>query len=122
MPSSCWAEATSWWCFSTLHAHARHRGEHFRAHVLRGILRRNREIALLGADAVADIAAFVVGVGVGRQFDRVRAEAGVVGLGRVLHVVEDEELGFRAEVDGVADARDFTMPSAFLAMPRGSRL
>ena len=54
-----------------------------RAHVLRRVLRRHREVALLGADAVAEIAALVVGVGVGRQFDRVELEAGVVGVGAV---------------------------------------
>ena len=69
-----------------------------------GVLRRHREIALLEADMVAEIAALVVGVGVGRKLDRVELEAGVVGRGRILHVVEDEELGFRAEIDGVADA------------------
>ena len=54
-------------------AHLGHGGEHFRAHVLHRILRRHREIALLGADVVAEIAAFVVGVGIGREFGRVRA-------------------------------------------------
>jgi hypothetical protein len=34
---------------------------------------------------------------VGRQFDGVELEAGVVGVGREAHVVEDEELGFGAE-------------------------
>jgi hypothetical protein len=34
----------------------------------------------------------------------VQLEAGVVGIGLVLHVVEDEELGFRADIDRVADA------------------
>ena len=87
-----------------LAAHARHRAEHFRAHVLRGVLRRHREVALLGADVVAEIAAFILGVGVGREFDRVELEAGLVGLGGIFDVVEDEELGFRTEEDGVADA------------------
>ena len=45
-------------------AHARHGGEHLGAHVLHRILRRHREIALLGPDAVAEIAAFVFGVGI----------------------------------------------------------
>ena len=85
-------------------AHLRHRGEHFAAHVLRRILRRNREIAALGANAVAEIAALVGRVGIGRQFDRVELEAGVVGIGREADVVEHEELGFRAEEAGVADA------------------
>ena len=85
-------------------AHLRHRRQHLAAHVLRGILRRNREVAALGADAVAEVAALVGGVGVGRQLDRVDLEPGVVGLGGEAHVVEHEELGLRAEEDGVADA------------------
>ena len=66
--------------------------------------RRNREIAALDARTVAEVAGLVVGVVVRRQFGRVELEAGVVGIGLVLDVVEDEELGFRADIDGVADA------------------
>jgi hypothetical protein len=47
-----------------LHAHARHGGEHFRTHVLHRILRRHREVPLLGPHAVTKIAAFVFGVGI----------------------------------------------------------
>ena len=39
-----------------------------------------------------------------RQLDLVEAETGVVGLRRVAHVVEHEELGFRAEEDRIAHA------------------
>ena len=67
-------------------------------------LRRHREVAGLGADAVAEIAALIFGVGVDRQLDRIQLEAGVVGRGLVTHVVEYEELGFRSEEHGVADA------------------
>jgi hypothetical protein len=85
-------------------AHLRHRREHLAAHVLRRILRRNGEIAALGSDAVAKVAALISGVGIGRQFDRVDLEAGIVGLGREPHIVEYEELGFRAHEHRVADA------------------
>jgi len=85
-------------------AHARHCGQHLRAHVLRGILRRHREIALLGADVVAEIAALILGVGIGRQLHRVELEAGVVGVGAILHVVEHEELRLGTEEHRVADA------------------
>ena len=51
-----------------LDAHLGHRTEHFGAHVLNRILRRNRKVARLGADAVAEVAAFIFGVGVDRQF------------------------------------------------------
>ena len=67
-------------------------------------LRRNREVAGLGADAVAEIAALIFGVRVDRQFRRVELEAGVVGRGLEAHVVEHEEFGFRSEENGVADA------------------
>ncbi len=87
-----------------LHAHLGHGGEHFRTHVLRRVLRRDREVAFLGADVMPEIAALIGGVGVGREFDRVELEAGLVGLRAVAHVVEDEELGLGAEEDGVADA------------------
>ena len=85
-------------------AHLRHRREHFAAHVLRRVLRRNREIAALGADAMAEVAALVGRVGVGRQFDRIDLEAGVVRVGGEADVVEHEELGLGAEEGRVADA------------------
>ena len=87
-----------------LDAHLGHRAEHFGAHVLHRILRRNREVARLGADAVAEIAALIFGVRIDRQFRRVQLEAGVVGRGLVADVVEHEELRLRPEEDGVADA------------------
>ena len=86
------------------HAHVAHGGEHLGAHVLRAIHRVHREVAALGAHAVAHVAGVVVAVGVGRQLDRVQLEAGVVGGDGELHVVEDEEFGLGADEDGVADA------------------
>ena len=97
-----------------LAAHPRHGAEHLRAHVLRGVLRRHREIALLEADVVAEIAALVFGVGIGREFDGVEPEAGVVGLRGILDVVEDEELGLRPEEHRVADAHALTMAFGLL--------
>jgi hypothetical protein len=102
-----------------LGAHARHGAEHFRTHILRGILRRYREVALLDADAVAEVAAFIIGVGVRGQFDRVDLEAGVVRIGLVLDVVEHEELGFRPEIDGVAEAHGFHHAFGFFADAAG---
>ena len=60
-----------------LHTHLGHGAQHLRAHVLHGVLRRHREIAHLGADTVAEIAAFIFGVGVGRELRGVEPEAGV---------------------------------------------
>jgi hypothetical protein len=87
-----------------LGAHFRHRCQHFAAHVLRRVLRRDGEVALLDADAVAEIAALVVGIAVGRQFDRVDLETRIVRIGLEAHVVEHEEFGFRSEEDRVAEA------------------
>ena len=86
-------------------AHLGHDREHFGADVLAAVDRRHGEVAALGARTVAEVAHLVLGAGVGRQFERVELEAGVVRVGREAHVVEDEELGFGAEEDGVADAR-----------------
>ncbi len=56
-----------------LGAHGRHGREHFAAHVLRRVDRRDREIAALGAHAVAEVAALIGRAGVRRQFAVSRA-------------------------------------------------
>ena len=87
------------------HAHGLHGRQHFAAHVLSRIQRGNREVAALGRDAVAEVAAFISGVAVDRQLGGIELEAGVVGVGHELHVVEDEELGLGTDIDRVGDAR-----------------
>ena len=84
--------------------HLTHGRQHLGAHVLGRVHRVHREIAALGAHAVAHVAGVVVAVGVRRQLDRVQLEAGVVRRHRKLHVVEDEEFCFGADEHGVADA------------------
>ena len=84
-------------------AHLGNHGQHLGTHVLQAVHRRDREIAALDARTVTHVAGLVVGIVVGRQFGRVQLEAGVVGIGLVLHVVEHEELGFGADIDRVAD-------------------
>ncbi len=100
-----------------LDAHLGHGAEHFGAHVLSGVLWRHREISLLGADAVTQIAALIFGIHVRGQLDRVDPEAGVVGIGLELHVVEHEEFGFGPEIDVVADARRFHVGDGLLGHP-----
>jgi hypothetical protein len=86
-------------------AHFEHRRDHLAADVDRRVDRRDGEIAALGARTVAEVAAFILAAGVGRQLDIVDLEVRL-GVVRVeLHVVEHEEFGFRADVYGVADAR-----------------
>ena len=96
------------------HAHAGHSREHFGAHILRRILRRNREIALLDRDMVTEIAALICGVGIRGKLDGVELEAGVVRVGLVLDVVEHEELGLGTKVDRVADAQRLDHAFSFL--------
>nr|AIA13205.1 Unknown Function [uncultured bacterium] len=86
------------------HAHLGEHGQHLGAHVLRRIDRRNGEIATFHARPVAKVARFIRCVVVRRQFGRVQPETGVVRVRLVLDVVEDEEFGFRADHDRVADA------------------
>ena len=86
------------------HAHLGHHREHLGADVLGAVDRRHREVAALGARPVAEVAHLVFGAAVGGQLRAVEPEAHVVGIAGVAHVVEDEELGFRAEHDRVADA------------------
>src|SRR6202167_6225976 len=102
-----------------LDAHLGHRAQHFGAHVLHRVLRRHREIARLGADAVTEIAALIFGVGVDRQFGGVELEAGVVGRGLEADVVEHEEFGFGAEEHGIAHAHRLDHGFGFLGHAAG---
>ncbi|TPV98500.1 MAG: hypothetical protein USCAAHI_02060 [Beijerinckiaceae bacterium] len=86
-----------------LGAHLRHGGEHFATHVLRRILRRHRKIAALGAHAMTEVAALVGGVRIRRKFGGIEDEPGIVGVRLEADVIEHEKLGFRPEIDGVAD-------------------
>jgi len=90
-----------------LDAHGRHGREHFAAHVLCRVLGRDREIAALGRDAMAKIAAFILSVAICRQLNRVELEARVVRVGHELHIVKHEEFGFRADIDRIANTGRF---------------
>ena len=85
-------------------AHLDHRRDHLAADVHCAVDRRDREVAALGARAVALVAAVIFAAGVGRQFDVVDLE--IAGRVAVLEadIVEHEEFGFRPDEDGVADA------------------
>ena len=52
-------------------AHLTHDAEHFAAHVLGRVHRVHREVATLGAHAVAHVTVFVVAVRVLRQFNKI---------------------------------------------------
>ena len=81
-----------------LDAHVAHDGEHFAAHVLRGVDRRNREVAALDLRTVAEIALLVFGAGVVGAFHRVEVVEALVHADVEAHIVEDEEFGFRTEI------------------------
>ncbi len=70
MPSSCWAEVNFVVVLFDHNAHRGHGREHFAAHVLGRILRRKREVAALGGDAVAEVAAFIIGIRIDREFEQ----------------------------------------------------
>lgn len=84
-------------------AHFGENRQHFGAHVLQAVDRRNREITALDARTVAEVAGLVVGVVIGRQFGRIELEAGVVGICLVFHIVEDEEFRLGTDENRVAD-------------------
>jgi hypothetical protein len=87
-------------------AHFEHGRNHLAADVGARIDRRDGEIAALGARTVAEVAAFIFATGVGRQLDVVDLEEAPLYAVLEAHVVEHEELGFGADIDGVADAGD----------------
>ena len=75
-----------------------------------------REVALLRARLVGEVAAVLVATRVPRALGRVHAVEAVVGAGAEARVAEDEELGLGPEVGGVADARLLEVVLAFVAM------
>src|SRR5712692_11990488 len=85
-----------------LDADALHLEHHLGANVLEAVVGRNREIAFLIARLIAEILAVLAAIpdALGR-LDKV--VAGVL-VGVEADAVEDEELGLRAKVGGVADA------------------
>ena len=85
-------------------AHGGEGFEHFTADVLGAIDGGNREVTLLERDVVAGVAAFVIGVRIGAEFGGVDLETDLVGRGRVLHVVKQEEFGLGTETDEITDA------------------
>ena len=88
-----------------LDAHRLDHGQHFGAHVGALVDRRDREIAALQARPVAQVAILVFGTGIVGAFLGIDLEEGVVHRHMAkAHVVEHEELGFRAEEGVVANA------------------
>ncbi len=85
-------------------AHLDHGRDHLSADIHRAVDRGDGEVAALGSRPVGKVAAIIFAVGVGRQLDVVDPEAtGVVGVFEA-DVVEHEEFGFGADINGVADS------------------
>jgi hypothetical protein len=84
-------------------AHFEHRRDHLAADVHRAVDRRNREISALGARPVAEVTNVIFAARVGRQLDIVDAIIGAVVAVLEADVVEHEEFGLGADIDGVAD-------------------
>ena len=85
-------------------AHFEHGRDHLATDIDGAVHRRDGEVTALGARAVAHIAAFILFGRIARQFDIVELViARRIGVLEA-DVVEHEEFGFRADIDGVADA------------------
>jgi hypothetical protein len=85
-------------------AHFEHGRDHFAAHVDAAVDRGDREVAALGARTVAQVAGLRTR---GSCWSAVRSSSSLKPLccsRRRTHVVEHEEFGFGADIDGVADA------------------
>jgi hypothetical protein len=90
-------------------AHFQHGGDHLAADVNGAVYGRDREITALGARTVAEVTGFIGAASVGRQFDIVDAEARSIITIVKGDIVEHEEFSFRADIDGITNARCFQM-------------
>ncbi len=89
------------------HAHLFEQQAHFRADVLQTVNRGHREIAALHRRAVAHIAAFHLVAGGPGGFVGVDLDEAARHVHIPADLVENEKLGFRTEIGGIADARCF---------------
>jgi len=86
------------------HAHVLQGQRHGGTDVVQGVHRRYRKIATLDAWAMASVAIRIGLLGVPAGFLGVDVIEGTVDAGAPAHVIENEELGFRAEEGGVGYA------------------
>src|SRR6266849_9814933 len=77
----------------------------FRAKVLERIERREWHIAFFVANVIAEIGIAVLAARVPDRFRIVYREPGRMPFVLKTHIAEDEELGFRSEIDSVGDSR-----------------
>ena len=84
--------------------HFEHGRDHLGADIHARIDRRDGEVAALCPRTVAHVAAFVFLGRVARHFDIVDLEARTGVAVEEAHVVEHEEFGFDADIDGIAQA------------------
>ena len=101
-------------------AHFQHGGNHFGAQINGAVHRGAGEITTLGARTVGHVALLILAAAVGRQFDIVEVEEAFVVTQAETHIVEHEELGFRADIDGIADATGLQI--GFAALGGGARI
>jgi hypothetical protein len=87
-----------------LNANAFHRENHLAADVLEGVVWRDGKVAFLEAGLIAEVG-LLIAAGVPLTLDTVdEVVAAVLSLVEA-NIVQDEELQFRADVDGVRDLR-----------------
>src|SRR5690606_30646144 len=88
-------------------AHVHHGGAHDGADIVKGVDRRNREVAAFNARGEAFRAVFFILVGGPGSFLGDDLRHAVAHGVAVLHIVEDEEFRLWAEVSGITDAGGF---------------
>ena len=97
--------------FVVMHLHRYARGfqrhDHRGADIVQAIDRGNREVTALDARTVAGVAALELLGGRPGGFLGENLDGGAGHIDRPLDGIEDEELGFRPEVSGIADAGAF---------------
>src|ERR1700674_1225767 len=77
----------------------------FAAKILERIKRRKRDVAFLVANVVSEIRIAVLTIRIPDCFRIVYRKTGGMTFVLEAHVVEDEELGFRTEIDRIGDSR-----------------
>ena len=84
--------------------HLFHHSHHFGADIGQTVNRRFGEVAALDVRAVAEVAAGIFGAAVIRAFLAVDAVTDMVHVDIDADVLENEELGFRPDIDRIGDA------------------
>merc|ERR1719499_2634451 len=88
-----------------VHANRSHEGTHVVSAILEGVEGSGWEISFLGSVLVGQVSSSFLSSGVPVRFSAVDRKAGLSHALLILHVIEQEEFGFRSDSGMVADSR-----------------